>query len=118
MEKVCENCIYSWPKGCIHEYQNSTAMTVFGACGHKKAKKPLSKEMYDKLKPHLFDYYPEGSAVPTGIRFDPFNPKNLNDGYDFNDLGYLEKVILDGTRNIWNAAQRVVAFMPYIVDRL
>lgn len=118
MEKVCENCIYAWTKGCIHGWHNSTAMTIFGACGHKKAKKPFTKELYDKLKPHLSDYFPEGSAVPTGIRFDPFVPKNLNDGYDFTDLGYLDVVIFDGTRNFWNAAQKLVAFIPYIVDRV
>ena len=115
MEKVCENCIYACVKGCIHGYHNSTAMTIFGACGHKQAKKPFTKELYDKLKPHLSDYFPEDSEVPTGIRFDP---KDLNDGYDFSDLGYLDAVIFEGTRNFWNAAQRLVAFMPYIVDRV
>lgn len=118
MEKVCENCIYACLKGCIQGHHNSTAMTIFGACGHKKERQPITRELYDKLKPHFFDYYPEGSEVPTGIRFDPFVPKNLNEGYDFTDLGYLDVVIFEGTRNLWNAAQRLVAFMPYIVDRV
>lgn len=115
MEKVCENCIYARTKGCIHGYHNSTAMTIFGACGHKKAKRAITKEQYNKLKAYLIDYVPYGSEVPTGIRFDP---KDLNDGYDFTDLGYLDAVIFEGTRNPWNAAQRLVAFMPYIVDRV
>ena len=115
MEKVCENCIYACLKGCIHGHHNSTAMTIFGACGHKQAKKPITKEQYNKLKAYLSDCVPEGSEVPIGIRFDP---KDLNDGYDFTDLDYLDAVIFEGTRNPWNAAQRLVAFMPYIIDRI
>lgn len=115
MEKVCENCIYARTKGCIHGYHNSTAMTIFGACGHKKAKRAVTKEQYNKLKAYLSDYVPYGSEVPIGIRFDP---KDLNDGYDFTDLDYLDAVIFEGTRNPWNAAQRLVAFMPYIIDRI
>lgn len=115
MEKVCENCIYACRNECIYGYHKSTAMTIFGACGHKQVKKPVTQEQYKKLKQYLCDYVPEGSAVPMGIRFDP---KDLNAGYDRYDIGYIDEVICVGTRNPWNAAQKLVAYMPYIVDRL
>lgn len=44
--------------------------------------------------------------------------KNWNPNYGGADLSYLDAVIFDGTRNFWNAAQKLVAFIPYIVDRV
>lgn len=108
MEKVCENCIYACLKGCIHGHHNSTAMTIFGACGHKKERQPITRELYDKLKPYLSD-------TPKGIRFDA---KELNDGYNPADIEYLGAVVFEGSHNTWNAAQKLVAFMPYIIDRV
>lgn len=115
MEKVCKNCIYAWFNRCIHGHHNSTAMTVFGACGHKKEKKPITKEQYNKLKPYFSDFVSEDPTTPKGIRFDP---KDLNDGYETTDVEYLCGVVFQGTRNPWNAAQKLVAFMPYIIDRI
>ena len=91
----------------------------------------MTREIYEALKRHITVVpYEEASKWPpkndifgNPVQYSPdvpiyrFDPAPLNRGIDSLDDRYVATVIAQmGTRNIWNACQRIYAFIADEID--